>query len=285
MTTTISTAGKPDYLLGHSDAELRRLEEQARLLDPATDALLTLAGIWPGMRVLDLGTGAGDVALLAARRVGADGAVVGVDSAADAIALARRRADRARLGNLSFVHGDLRAADPDTLVGGPFDAVVGRLVLLYVDDPAGVVRRWARLLRPDGVYLAMEYEMAASRTLPPLDLSARALGWLMAVFRRTGHDPSLGARLPGVLTAAGLQDVCALGMQSYLSPDDPAGPRLLASTLRTLLPAIEGHGIASADEVGIDTLEQRLAQAQTDAGAIMTPPALVGAWGRPGQAV
>ena len=52
-----------EYLLGHDDDELQRLEGQARALARPTQTILTLAGIEPGMRVLDLGTGAGDVAL------------------------------------------------------------------------------------------------------------------------------------------------------------------------------------------------------------------------------
>jgi ubiquinone/menaquinone biosynthesis C-methylase UbiE len=54
------------YVLGHSDPELARLKMQARLLEPITRQFLREAGITAGMRVLDVGSGAGDVAVLAA---------------------------------------------------------------------------------------------------------------------------------------------------------------------------------------------------------------------------
>lgn len=276
MTTSTTSAG---YLLGHSDAELRRLEEQARIIAPATSALLTLAGIESGMRVLDLGTGAGDVAFLAAERVGPSGSVVGIDQAPDALALARHRADVAKIGNVSFAAADVSTVEPRAELGGTFDAIVGRLVLLYLDDPVAVVRRCAAALRPGGVYLAMEYDIPAAGTIPPTPLGVEAMDWLVEALRRTGHDPSLGPRLAGLLSAAGFTDTVAVGLQAYLAPDDPAGPGLLASTVRTLVPAIEANGIATAEQIRIDTLEGRLLAEQVSAGAVMKPPTLVGAWG------
>ena len=80
------------YVLGHSERELERLRLQAQLIDPITRQFLIEAGIAPGMRVLDVGCGAGDVALLAADLVGPTGQVVGVDS--PAIGVRRRQPER-----------------------------------------------------------------------------------------------------------------------------------------------------------------------------------------------
>lgn len=277
---SMSMSTTSPYLLGHNDAELRRLQEQAGVLAPATASFLTLAGIGRGMRVLDLGTGVGDVAFLAANRVGPSGAVVGIDNSATAIHTARRRADRDRVGNVSFLEADVATVDPAIELGGQFDAVIGRLILLYLDDATEVIRRYARSVRPGGVLLAMEYDMTSATTLPPVPLSTQALDWIIGAFEWTGHDPALGARLGGIVADAGLIGSVCLGAQTYLAPQDPAGPRLLASAVRTLLPAICGARIASAEEVGIDTLEQRLSVVQAEANAIVKPPTLVGAWGR-----
>ena len=65
--------GANAYVLGHSDRELERLRRQAQLIDPITLQFLTEAGIGNGMRVLDVGSGAGDVAFLAANLVGRAG--------------------------------------------------------------------------------------------------------------------------------------------------------------------------------------------------------------------
>jgi ubiquinone/menaquinone biosynthesis C-methylase UbiE len=85
-------AGRPTYVFGHSDAEHRRLEFQAEIVAPITRQLLIDAGVGEGMRVLDVGTGRGDVAFIAGEIVGASGGVVGIDSAPTAIAVARERA-------------------------------------------------------------------------------------------------------------------------------------------------------------------------------------------------
>src|SRR5215471_11053917 len=97
----------PTYALGRSDFEHQRLLDQARVVRPMTERLFRAAGIGPGMRVLDVGSGMGDVAFL--------------DKA-------RSRAELLGHANIRFVHGDLRSAD----LGGQFDAAVGRLVLLYL---------------------------------------------------------------------------------------------------------------------------------------------------------
>ena len=69
------SGGQTGYVLGHSERELKRLEAQAGFYEEATRDALLKAGIAPGMRVLDLGTGVGDVALIAAEIVGTKGAV------------------------------------------------------------------------------------------------------------------------------------------------------------------------------------------------------------------
>ncbi|MGW4165275.1 methyltransferase domain-containing protein, partial [Streptomyces sp. NPDC004788] len=83
----MTRAARPEsaYLLGHSPAETDRLVLQARLYDPITEQALRTAGLRSGMRVLDVGCGAGDVTFLAARIVGPTGSVTGVDAAPRAL--------------------------------------------------------------------------------------------------------------------------------------------------------------------------------------------------------
>jgi hypothetical protein len=153
-------------------------------------------------------------------------------------------------------------------------------VLLYVEDPAAVVRRCAELLRPGGVLLVMEFEMEAVGSIPPDPAVTRLNQWITGAFRAAGHDPHLGARLGDVLADGGLASPVALGLQTYFRYDDPRGPRLGAETVRSLLPTIVAAGLATEEEVGIDTLEQRLADALAGVQGILRIPTLVGAWGR-----
>ena len=89
--------GPPTYALGHSQRELKRLTFQARLFDPFTRRVFEQAGLAQGMRILDVGSGNGDVALLAATFVGASGEVLGIDRAPAAVQAANARAQAAGL--------------------------------------------------------------------------------------------------------------------------------------------------------------------------------------------
>ncbi len=88
------------------------------------------------MHVLDVGCGAGDVSFLCARLVGTEGRVVGIDRSPESIALATQRAQAAGLENVTFVAGDVAPVTIDWR----FDAIVGRLVLMYFADPAALLR-------------------------------------------------------------------------------------------------------------------------------------------------
>lgn len=134
------------YVLGHSKQELDRLMAQARLIDPITGRFLRDAGVVPGMRVLDVGTGAGDVAFLAAGIVGAAGEVVGVDRVSAALDSARARALAQTLDNVSFREGD----PTEMSFEEPFDAIIGRYVLQFQSDPSAMLRKLVAHLRPGG---------------------------------------------------------------------------------------------------------------------------------------
>src|SRR6187551_2056181 len=114
-----------NYPLGHTDADHERLIRQAKRVAPITERFFREAGIGPGQRVLDLGSGVGDVAMLVARLVGPSGEVVAVERDRNSIAKASARVTEAGFQNVSFSESDLsKIADQK-----PFDAAVGRFIL------------------------------------------------------------------------------------------------------------------------------------------------------------
>ena len=262
------------YALGASDHEIERLDRQSASIDAATRLLLRASGIEPGMRVLDLGTGIGPVAMLIAELVGPAGGVVGIDNSAKLLDVAALRATA--WPQLRFTLGDVRHWRDDA----PFDAVVGRLILFHMADPVAVLRHHAAALRPGGLLLALDFDLGACRAEPALPLVTEAIGWVNAAFRHAGASPQIGARLALLLAEAGLAEVQGFGVQGYLAPNDPRGPALLGSVVRTLAPQIAAAGIATHEQIGIDTLEARIANAVQSSGAVVLPPVLAGAWGR-----
>ena len=262
------------YALGSSDQEIERLDRQSASIDAATRLLLRASGIQPGMRVLDLGTGIGHVATLLAEMVGPQGQVVGIDNSSRLLDVAALRA--AARPQLRFTLGDVRSWRDDE----PFDAIVGRLILFHLPDPLSVLRHHAAALRPGGLLLALDFDLGAARAEPVLPLVTEALGWVQAAFRSAGASPAIGTRLALLLAEAGLADVQGFGVQGYSAPGDARGPALLSGVVRTLAPQIVAAGLATPEQIGIDSLEARVADAVRDSGSVIVLPTLVGAWGR-----
>ena len=156
------------YELGHSDRELKRLRLQAKLIDPFTRQFYRDAGLEQGMRVLDVGSGGGDAALLAAELVGDRGEVVGVDTAPAAVSAAQARIKALERRNISFRHGDLDRLE----FSETFDAAVGRYVLMFNRDPAAMLKSVARFVRPGSVKRSpFKPRGPQIRTVPRLDCS------------------------------------------------------------------------------------------------------------------
>jgi SAM-dependent methyltransferase len=273
-----AVATNAQYLLGHSEEETRRLLQQGRLFNPYTYRLLKDAGITSGMKVLDVGSGAGDVTLLAAELVGPDGIVVGVDSNPLILDTARKRVKAAGFKNTSFVVEDISrlALDED------FDAVVGRCVLFFLRDPAATLRRLVSHLRSGGIVAFQEPGNATLRpdALPPSPLLEQVSQWVIETFRRAGMDLKMGLRLFPLFLEAGLPAPqmhldAAVGGGSEWS-----GYGYIAGLLRTLLPQIVKFGVATAEEVSIDTFEKRLRDEVVSQGGVVTTGSFITAWTR-----
>ena len=262
------------YSLGSSDAELERLETQAEFLRVPTRVLLAASGLEPGMRVLDLGTGLGHVAAAVAEVVGSGGSVVGVDIDQRMLEVARARFGH--LPQVRFVEGDVTQWRGHE----PFDAVVGRLILFHLADPVGALRHHLQAVRPGGRVVVLDYDIGGLRAEPADALTAPMTALVLAAFRAAGADPTIGARLQRILADAGVQDVAGLGIAQYLAGDEPLGPTMLSGVVRSLAPVMLAHGLATEEELDLDTLEARSADSLQAAGSVLVPPLLVGAWGR-----
>ena len=260
------------YLLGGTPAETQRLQAQGELLATSSDRLLRLAGIRPGMRVLDIGCGAGDVTMQIASIIGESGRVTGVDADAAVLAVARKRAADAGLGNVTFQ----QASVPGVTLDCPVDAIAGRMILAHLENPAAALARMRRLLRPGGVMTFQEARLTSVRSIPPVPLLAQCMEWASQAFSASGRDPDTGQRLFSVFGDAGLP--VPEVMAAIPSARGPAAYGVAAASVISLLPVLEKAHIATRQEVGPDTLAQRLwEQARAD-DALLILPELIGAW-------
>jgi ubiquinone/menaquinone biosynthesis C-methylase UbiE len=272
----MSEEAKRPYVLGHGSDEHRRLMLQSRFVGELTEYVFARAGIAQGMSVLDVGCGAGDVSILAAAFVGPSGNVLGVDQSPDSVALARERAKGAGLSHVRFEVGDLENIQQS----GPFDALVGRLILLYLKDPAAVLRKLAQFVRPGGLIIFQEMEMTTAHSVPDVPLFSRCGGWIVEAFKRAGVETSMGSRLYSIYKQAGLAEPQMISGGRVEGSPQSQIYEWLAETVRSLLPMIEKTGVATKDEVDVDTLADRLRAEVAGKGAVAHSPIFVGAWAR-----
>ena len=248
--------GSPVYDLGYSDVELARLAAQARML-PITRRFLLEAGISPGMRILDVGSGAGDVAFLTSKLVGRQGKVVGTDTSAVALATAQARREVCSLDNVSFRQGD----PTDMQFDHPFDAVVGRYVLMWQPDPVAMLRKLAMHLRPGGIMFFHELDWGGARSFPPCVAYDRCCKWVIETLRHSGIEMSMGTKLHSVFVAAGLP-APSMRLEAIIGGSRDSTGRIsdfIDTVLpKSFVPLMVRYSIATADEVGLETLGDRI---------------------------
>jgi SAM-dependent methyltransferase len=262
------------YALGASDQELARLDGQAEYYRPATLDAMHWAGIKPGMRVLDLGSGTGAVAFAAAELVGSTGTVLGLDQQDVSVRTATDNAAALGLDNVSFVPGDLTTWTTDER----FDAITGRLVTMYLADPAATIERLTGLLRPGGIVLLQEFSISGARQAPETPLFRRTLDAVLVAFEAIGASTDFGLDLDHVFVGAGLPSPTMIISSRWERGSTARAYAMLAGITHTLLPVMIAQGIASEAEIDIDTLEDRLRSAGGEVGAGCGASLLISAW-------
>lgn len=258
-----------EYALGSDAAEQERLIRQAAWLSAPTERFFRTAGVGKGQRVLDLGSGVGDVSLIAARLVGSAGEVVGAERDPRAVARATARATELGLAQVRFAQMDIA----DLPSGRPFDAVVGRYILMFLRDPAAVLRSAAKAVRPGGIIAFQEpYWTSFLEACEPLPLWRAGAALMLETFHRTGTNTRMGADLPATFAAAGLprpevRTDTLVGAEQWM----PDVIQTLGGQMRALNLPVDSLG-------NLSTLSDRLLQ-EAESHRVSPPlPAILGAW-------
>jgi ubiquinone/menaquinone biosynthesis C-methylase UbiE len=273
-TESSSAASGSTYVLGHDDAEVQRLLLQGRLYDDYTEDALRLAGLRPGMRVLDVGCGPGDVSFIAARLVGPTGKVLGVDAAPEMIELARARAVEQGLSAVHF----MRAAIDAIALDEPVDAVVGRLILMHLPDPAAALGQLSTWVRPGGVIAFSENDITGARSIPDMPLFGQVTAGIVRAFEAMGLSPQFGTTLHTVFADAGLG-------APHLTLGTPIGTAAETNILayaaevwRLVSPIAQQMGFAIDELADIDNFVPRLREEALAVNALIAMPPIITAW-------
>jgi ubiquinone/menaquinone biosynthesis C-methylase UbiE len=209
--------------------------------------------------------------------VGPTGTVLGIDRSPDAVATAQRRADAAGVTHARFVVSEIDAVAPDS---AGFDAIVGRLVLLYHPDPAAALRALARLARPGGLLVFQEFDMRSTRSTPVVPTYQWCCSRIIALYERAGFEPDMGSKLFGAFVRAGLPAPTMIGAGRVEGGAESYVYRYMTTTMRSLLPMFERLDVATAEEVDIETLEARMRAEAVERMSSLILPAFVATWVR-----
>jgi ubiquinone/menaquinone biosynthesis C-methylase UbiE len=244
--------------------------------DAITQRLLVDAGIAAGMRVLDVGCGSGDVSFMLAQMVGEGGQVVGVDRDPRPLAVARDRAQALGFPNVRFVEGnfDALSAEPDK-----FDAAVGRRVLMYQPEPIDALGQLVPALRPGGLVIFQEHDSATVLGVhdASLPLHERVRGWIWETVKREGAYIHMGLGLATALARAGF---AIEGLRAEAIVHTPTMHYPAAAIVRAMLPRIVRRGVATEQEIDIETLDQRMVDERVKAETTSVWELVFGAWAR-----
>lgn len=204
MTSTNSRAvDEQEYVLGTNDAELARLGFQHQVWSTDTTACWERAGFRRGATILDVGCGPGYATFDLADLVGPEGRVVAVDVSQRFVTHLQQQAAQRGVANVEARVEDLAAL---TQPPASVDAAFARWVMCFLPDPAAVIARVGRALRPGGTFAIMDYSFYEGfRVAPPSRAIERVFKVVADSFRAHGGNPNVGMDLPAHMAAAGLE--------------------------------------------------------------------------------
>lgn len=242
-----------------------------------TRRFLADAGITSGMYALEIGCGNGEVTQLLAELTGPSGRVVAIDHNEDALKAAKDHIHQSGIEHVQFVHADI-TGDLSALEQFPkasFDVLAGRRVLMYLQQPADVIRRLAEWLRKEGIAV---FEEADSTMIPgrvsPLAAHDQATDWLKKMLIAEGANPSMGFGLPATLVQAGFR-FGKVRAEAVIQGQGTQYP--LSALLLLIKPRVIAAGIASETE--IDCLVSRLEEESADPTRVFISDMTFCAWG------
>jgi SAM-dependent methyltransferase len=272
----MSTVEADRYALARTPEEYERLRLQALIWEAATGRLLDEVGLAAGASCLDAGCGPGETMRLMAERVGPAGRVVGLDVDDSLGALAVERLHGAGHGQCAWHRHDIAADAP--IPGAPFDLVHARLLLFHLPERVAVLARLWDAVAPGGHLVVQDYDLRAISVLPALASVEQTCRVLIGAFAAAGADVSAGTRLPRLFAQAGIGEPDGTDVAGRLEPF-AAGQVLLASVLRSVLPAALAHGVTSQAGAGaiLSALDRDAAQFPDRP---MLWPLMIGAWKR-----
>lgn len=236
-------AATGSYIIRGGVAGRERLRILSRVMRPTSLALLQRTGLQPGMKVLEIGCGGGDLAFDIARIVGPSGRVLGTDIDQTKLDLAASEAAELNLTNIEFQLANIAESAP----AGNFDFIHTRFVLTHLTDPALALKHIRAALRPGGIVVLEDIDFSGYFCYPECAALWRYVQLYTETTRRRGVDANIGPRLPSLLAEAGFENI----QVNIVQPSGLAREVKLVSplTMENIADAVIAEGLATAEEI------------------------------------
>jgi ubiquinone/menaquinone biosynthesis C-methylase UbiE len=196
--------GTPEYVLGASTPERRRLLMQCELLKPAARSMLDQIGVARDWWTIDVGCGPLGILDLLAESTGSGAEVIGLERDPNMLEFGHELMSQRGLDSVRLIQGDAHDTGMPT---SSFDLAHARLLLVNVPEPMGVINEMKRIVRPGG-WVALEEVDWLSWVCDPIHPAwARLLEINAEIWGKRGMDVYVGRKLPRMLMRAGLTDV------------------------------------------------------------------------------
>ena len=230
------------YVLQTGSTAVERLKIVMESYGPGTERLLDSLNSIDGKSVADVGCGTGLVSASFAKRVGAAGKVVGIDSAPDTLAIARKMNDATNIKGIEWHIGDAYATG---LADNTYDVVYCRLLLLHLKEPARAVAEMSRIAKPGGLVICEDLATINTQTYPihsPIKTIQERIKNMAA---KQGTDWDIGLALPSLFKSLGLTDIkISTHQPGHLTGE---GKRLAEYTFLEAVPKMIAAGVLTED--------------------------------------
>lgn len=262
--------GDEEYLLGENDIELSRLGFQHEVWAATTSALWDEAEFGVGDALVDLGCGPGFASLPLARRVRENGSVLAVDASQKSIATLEAAAKTLGVRNIRATHESVDAID---LGERTLDGAFARWLFCFLSEPADLVKKIARALKPGGRVAVLDYFQYQTFALaPPIEVMPRVIEAVVRSWRESGGDLDIGGKLPAMFEAEGLT-ITSLKPIVHCARPGTALWEWPRSFFESYLDVLVGKGALSSADAA--TFQTALAEHASTPGAFMlTPPVM-----------
>ncbi len=193
-----------EYFLKVGEEGGKRLGALSNIYNSTTKEFLLRNALKPGIRVLEVGGGTGDISCWIANKIGRLGLVKVIDSSSSQVFLIRNKIRFFKLRNIEVEKIKVENILPNF---GKFDLVFCRFLLIHMQNPKKIIKKLFSLLNPGGKLIIEDCIFSKSFCFPTLDAFDRRIELIQQLFKVSNKNYDIGKHLYGMLLGMGIKEV------------------------------------------------------------------------------